>query len=103
VPPPSAATASNFLAFRAVRSETNDYPITATATFGGTITKEQSKWWQRSQSRDRQKADSEGDDMMVLSPRQTIDRLVAMLAEQCKDVGAFENEDEFVQDETIQR
>ena len=41
--------------------------------------------------------------MMVLSPRQTIDRLVAMLAEQCKDVGAFENEDEFVQDETIQR
>ena len=105
VPPPAATSATNFLAFRAVRSEGNDYPVSSTATSSdGTVTKEQAKWWQR--NKDKQTAPTEDDDdegITVLTPRQTIDRLATMLVGQCADVGAVDDEAAFVTDETIQR
>ncbi len=105
MPPATPASAQNFLAFRAVRTESNDHSISSFArSANGTVTKEQTKWWQRSQSRDKEKEHTgSDDDIVVLSPRQTIDSLVSMLEEKCKDAGAVDDENAFVQDETIQR
>ncbi|KDN52684.1 hypothetical protein K437DRAFT_253878 [Tilletiaria anomala UBC 951] len=107
MPPPSKTSTTNFLAFRAVRSEGNDFSIStnngSSGTSGGSAaTNEQQKWGHPSSNRGRQKSSSD-DEVLVLTPRQTIDRLVGMVVEQCRDVGACEDgEEAFVTDETIQ-